>query len=129
MKIAIDIACNDPYNGLFAYRAAAIQIPVAGDILMELAASDMRGPRMREGGDYIAISNRKWPITGAKGWVGNWVWDRFWMELDVAVEFIAWVHSKGRFDVEQAEERLFNAWQSKLRFPTLLLRALLEGGR
>lgn len=126
MRIAIDIACNDPDNGLFAGRAAAIELP-SGDTLMELAASDMAGPRMREAADHIAISNRKWPIVASKDWVGNWVWNRYWMELDQAVAFFAWVHSTGRFDVEQAEERLFNAWQSDLRFPVDLLRTLLTG--
>lgn len=128
MNIAIDIACNDPDNGLFAGRAAAIQLPVTGDTLMELAASDMAGPRMREEDGHIVISNRKWPIVASKDWVGNWVWNRYWMELDVAVAFIAWVHSRRRFSVEQAEERLYNAWQSHLRFPVGVLHALLTKG-
>ncbi|MGE4323393.1 MAG: hypothetical protein AB7E60_10245 [Sphingobium sp.] len=125
MRIGIDIACNDPDNGLFAGRAAAIHVDMPGDILMELGACDMAGPRMRETDDGIAISNKRFPVLGQASWVGNWCWNRYWMAVDTAVDFLAWLHARGRFDVEQAEERLFNAWKSDARLPVNMVRAIL----
>lgn len=119
----VDIACNDPDNGLFDHRASAIQLD---DQILELAAHDMRGPRMRVSGDAIFISNRKFPIVDHKSWVGNWCWDRFWLPLDDAVALFAWLHRRGMFAVEQGDTRLFNAWKSDASFPVDVLRAIIS---
>lgn len=112
MRIAVDICCNDPDNGIFDYRAPAIQI-------------DMIGPRMREIDCGIAISNKHWPVLRSEYGVGNWCWNRYWMDVDSAVAFFAWLHGQRRFDVEQAEERLFAAWKSVARFPVNIFREIL----
>ncbi|WP_303763543.1 hypothetical protein [Sphingobium yanoikuyae] len=125
MRIGIDIACNDPDNGLFDGRARAIHVDMPGDTLMELAASDMVGPRMREVDFGIAISNKHWPVLGSAYGVGNWCWNRYWMSVETAVDFLAWTHQRGRFDVEQAEERLFAAWKCPRALPVDLFREIL----
>lgn len=125
MRIAVDICCNDPDNGLFDHRARAIHIDMPGDTLMELGANDLIGPRMREIDSGIAISNKHWRVLRAAYGVGNWCWNRYWLEVDTAVAFFAWLHERRRFDVEQAEERIFSAWKSHARFPVHMFREIL----
>jgi hypothetical protein len=107
-RVRIDVCCNDPDNGLFDHRAAAIQLQ--GDLL-ELAASDFRGPTFREFPDHIKLSRRRFPTLATKVWLGNWCWNGYWMDAVDAVELLSYAHAIGAFDVEQGEERLFARWR------------------
>ena len=120
-KIAIDICCNDPENGNFAYRAAGITVG-NGEIAIELMARDMIGPRMRVNPEAIIVSNKRWPIVASKDWLGNWCWNRYWMRHEDAVAFLLWVHEGGKFQCDMAWGDIFDAW--KLRNGNL--KAVLE---
>jgi hypothetical protein len=105
--VRLDVCCNDPDNGNFAARAAGIQLQ---DNLMELMAHDMRGPVFREHPEHIQISRRRFRCWRSKEWYGNWCWNAYWLDVDVAVELLAYAHSLGAFNCDQAEERLFKIW-------------------
>lgn len=109
-RVRVDVCCNDPDNGLFAHRAAAIQL---ADQLLELAASDFRGPTFREIGDHIKLSRRRFPVLASKEWYGNWCWNAYWMDVAEAVDLLTYAHAIGAFDVEQGEERLFSLWRQR----------------
>lgn len=133
MKVAVDICCNDPDNGLFDRRAAAIQIydRCGGQNLIELAAKNMVGPAMRATASGIAISNKQFPVLDSREWVGNWCWNRYLMTVETTVALFVWLHAKGRFGVDMADERLFNAWKSPSAFPgdtfkNILLRTAVQ---
>jgi hypothetical protein len=104
----VDIACNDPDNGLFEGRAWMIQVGS-----LELGANDFRGPKMRELPDSIVIAGKHWPITGSQEWVGNWCWNRYEMEIDTLVDFLIWAHRRDFWSIDQGEERIYNLWQRR----------------
>jgi len=114
----IDIACNDPDNGNFAYVAEQIQI---GDQFIELEAR-RRAPRFVELDGAIRLAGKSWPITGSKGWIGNWCWNGYWMKIPTIVEFLCWLHKRKLFDLTCGEERIFNIW----RLDVPLDRAFLD---
>lgn len=111
--VRLDVCCNDPDNGSFAGRVAGIQCQ---DLLMELGANDMRGPVFREGPDHIRISRRRFACDRSKEWFGNWCWNAYWLDVDIAVELLVYVHGLGAFNCDQGEERLFHRWHSDRPF-------------
>jgi hypothetical protein len=134
MNVRVDICCNDPDNGIFDGRAAAIQL--GGDGLLELAAKNFEGPRLTllDGLDRIRIAGKHWPITATRDYIGNWCWNGYWMRPAVAVDFLTWLHGRHIFSVEQAEEWIFNMWMNPAPFSaddrrflaTFVQRAALE---
>lgn len=120
-SVRVDICCNDPDNGLFDGRAAAIQLAD-----LELAASDFRGPSMRLRDNRIVIAGKHWPFERSKDWFGNWCWNAYWMPLVRAVELLIWAHGRGFWDVEQAEARIYNMWRLDRSLDTHDDRAFLE---
>lgn len=107
-RVRVDVCCNDPDNGLFDHRAAMIQLP---DQLLDLSASDFRGPTFREYSDSIKLSRRRFPVLASKEWFGNWCWNAYWLDVVDAVDLLTYAHAIGAFDVEQGEERLFARWR------------------
>lgn len=108
-SIPIDMACNDPDNGCFAGRVDQISI---GSSFLELTARRDPSPRLVELADgRIRIAGRIFPITGSAEWVGNWCWNRYWLELGQAVELVVWLHRRRFFHCDEGEERLFNLWR------------------
>lgn len=106
--VMIDVACNDPDNGLFAHRCEAIQI---GTDFIELEAR-RRAPKFEDqGGENIWIAGKRWPVIGMKYGVGNWCWNGYWFEIPVAVTFLIWLHGRKLFDLTCGEERIFNLWK------------------
>jgi hypothetical protein len=106
-SVRIEVCCNDGDNGLFAGRALSIHL---SDVL-ELSASDWRGPAFREFPDAVKISRRRFPIVASKDWYGNWCWNAYWMDAPVAADLLAYVHGQGTFGCEMGEERMFSRWQ------------------
>lgn len=112
--IRIDFACNDPNNGAFAGRVAQIHLP---DQLLELTANawnilSFNGcPRLREDGNWIVLSGKRWPTVRVKEWYGNWCWNAYWMHDQVARQFLVWLHGRRLFHCECGETRLFNLWK------------------
>jgi hypothetical protein len=110
--VMIDIACNDPDNGLFAGRAEMIEI---GTDFIEL---EVRGapPRFIDDGagtsNLIYLAGKRWPVIGGKYSVGNWCWNGYWMEIPVAVDFLVWLHGRRLFNLTCGETRIFNMWKS-----------------
>jgi len=107
--VMIDVACNDPDNGIFAHRAEMISI---GYEFLELECFS-RGPRFHELPGAIKLSRRKWKIVGAKEWVGNWCWNGYWMEIPEAVRFLAWLQSTRLYHCTCGEMRIYNIWNSE----------------
>lgn len=111
--VRLDFACNDPDNGLFDGQCAGIQLP---DLDLELSSNNMRGSSFRVFVGSIKISRRVFPFERSKDWYGNWCWNAYWFELEVAVDLLTYVHSTGAFSADQGEERLFHIWNMRLGF-------------
>lgn len=111
--VVIDIACNDPDNGLFASRAEMISI---GSDLLELEARG-RAPRfLEEPADAVRLAGKTWHIAGQQYWHGNWCWNRYWFAVPEAVMFLAWLHGRRLFSAGCGEERLFCMWDATQPF-------------
>lgn len=106
-QVMIEVACNDPDNGVFAYRVEQIQI---GREFIELEAR-RSAPRFVELDGAIRLAGKHWPIRGSKDWFGNWCWNGYWIDIPVAVEFLCWLHSRKLFDLSCGEARIFNLWR------------------
>jgi hypothetical protein len=107
-RCRIDIACNDPDNGLFAHRAEQIHV---GDNLMEFEARREPAPRFIETPTGFRMAGKNWPTQGCKAWVGNWCWNGYWLDIPVAVDFFVWLQGRKLFDLSCGETRLFNMWR------------------
>ena len=110
-RVMIDIACNDPDNGAFAYRAEMIQI---GAQFLELEAK-RRAPRFVELPSAFRLAGKTWPTCGSKDWVGNWCWNGYWMDIPKAVEFLAWLQGRNLFHCGCGEDRAYNIWNAPVR--------------
>lgn len=111
-QVMIDIACNDPDNGCFAYCAEQIQI---GAQFIELEAR-RTAPRFVALTHSVRLAGKHWPIRGSKEWIGNWCWNGYWLDIPVAVDFLCWLHGRKLFDLTRGERRIFNMWRSDRPF-------------
>jgi hypothetical protein len=107
-RVIVEVACNDPDNGTFAYRAEQIQI---GHQLIELEAKRELAPRFVELLSAFRLAGKKWPHYGGPTWFGNWCWNGYWMDIPTAVDFLAWLHQRNLFNLTCGEERIFNRWK------------------
>lgn len=108
-RVMIDVACNDPDNGIFCHRAHQIQV---GYQFAELEAKRDPAPRFtEEDDDRITMSGKSWPTHGSKEWVGNWCWNGYWMDIPTAVDFLVWLHRRNLFALTCGDDRLFQRWK------------------
>lgn len=78
----LDVARNDPDNGLFAFVAPMLQI---GEAEFECLRSPPRFVEGLDGGPDGAdgertdfrLAGRRWAYSWSKDWVGNWCWNRY----------------------------------------------------
>lgn len=92
--ITIAFYCNDPCNGNFADRCEAITLP---SLALELQASGHRSPKLRLVEPGIVLSGKHWPVVGHISWYGNWCWEAFRMQPDVATDFLIWLRERRAF--------------------------------
>lgn len=108
--VRLDVCCNDPDNGSFDARAAALSLP---DTLAEFGSYDFRGPVFREHSEAIQISRRRFACAGSKEWFGNWCWNAYWLDVADGVRLLAYVHTLRAFNCDMGEERLFARWHDE----------------
>lgn len=89
-RIAVDFACNDPDNGLFAGHVLEAQLGEA-----ELEAPTLNGFRFTVGDGWIRIHRRQFEIVGSHDWVGNWCWNRYWFKPTEAHRLFSTMRSNG----------------------------------
>lgn len=111
--VMIDMACNDPDNGLFNHCVEQISL---GYDFLELECVKAIPPRFAELDGAVRLSGRTWPIIDSKYGVGNWCWNGYWIAIPVAVDFLTWLHDKNIFHCTSGETRLFNIWNSPRPF-------------
>lgn len=111
--VMVDICCNDPDNGLFAYVAEQIQI---GDQLIELEPRSIRAPRFVDLQDRFRLAGKVWAFDSVKEWVGNWCWNGYWMPIPEVVRFLDWLHRRRLFQCTTGETRIYNMWKNSAGF-------------
>lgn len=129
-RIGLDFCCNDPDNGLFAGRVEGIQLYAGGDPVFELEARRSTSPMLRElDSGALRIAGKRWPILGAHDWVGNWCWNRYVFDIEVAADLLIWAAARKLFDLTTGEHQLYQAWRSPdglASFRPALVRQLAE---
>lgn len=88
--VAIEFACNDPDNGLFAGRVSAITY---GDA--EIEAENIDGFKITWLDGAVRIHRKVFPIDGANEWFGNWCWNRFIFRREVAKALLCTLRDNG----------------------------------
>lgn len=108
----LDVACNNPDNGLFTGRATMLQIGCA-----EFQANDWeRGVSFAEIEGGIRLAGKRWRVENSKDWVGNWCWNRYLIgtkEKTVRwylVDFVTWLRGRRLFNLEAATVDFGDWW-------------------
>jgi len=125
--LRVDFCCNDPDNGLFAGEVEAIQIYDA-DPVLELECWGYPR-RFRVEVDHIVLSGKRAAYHRVRHGIGNWCWDAYWFEIDVAIALLESMHRRDFFACSLADERLFARWRSRAPFDNVtrqLFRGVLE---
>ena len=110
----IDIACNDPDNGLFDGVARALHI---GPVEFSSRAWAW-APRLTEGDGWIRIGGKKLRCKGSTYGVGNWCWNAYFCERDDVEALLNWSKFRTWFDMEAGTVSLYAKWEKgePLRF-------------
>lgn len=114
----LQVACNNPDNGLFAHRAPALKVFDA-----EFDSRSISGPRFIESWHQspdrsrleVRLAGKTWPTTGCTEWIGNWCWNEYqlgdgsrtagwWM-----VDFLTWLRSRRLYTCTHGTQT-FHAW-------------------
>lgn len=130
--VVIMLACNDPNNGVHTGRCDAIEILTDwqdSDPLLKLEGAAWRC-------SLVADTDRVWPDgerfegilhfgklslpwRDAKSYVGNWCWDAVVVPVSDAARLIATLWQSPRWDIEEGEQSLFDAWKARTTRPGL----------
>lgn len=102
---AIEFACNDPDNGLFAGRAA---MATFGDAEIEAPNFDT-GYRFSEGIGGIMIHRRVFQVVDSKEWFGNWCWNRYMLPRSEMKRLLLTLRERG-WRVTTGPDRFYRWW-------------------
>lgn len=109
-RLRLDVACNDPDNGLFAHRAEALQVTTWDGELIELELVRERGPRFAEKAGAIRLLRHDWPILASTEWYGNWCWNAYWLAPETAAALLAAVKRSRMFHCSCGPSQLYENW-------------------
>lgn len=107
MIAAIDFACNDPDNGLFAGRAG---FAMYGDI--EIEAPSFEGFAFNVSEDALRIHRRRFTFVGSREWVGNWCWNRYFLRREDMKALLLRMRANG-WRVTCGASRFFHWWNAE----------------
>lgn len=102
-RISVAFACNDPRNGMPCGRVCSAHVSIDNDVVLELDAPDMTGPRFdweypkgHHAGGRAKVGRRRFPIIGHHGtWTGNWCWDAAAVDEATARALVAYLLERG----------------------------------
>lgn len=125
-RLRLDVACNDPDNGLFAGRAEQLEVETWDKHRIELDARG-RAPSFTEVPRGIRLHRRVWPVLESKDWYGNWCWNAYWLAPDDLLGLLSFSHSTNLFHCTCAPSGLFENWNDGQAFNRDLWAASLWG--
>lgn len=111
----LDVACNDPDNGIFAGRAQGLTI---GDAEF-MPRNWPRGYAFSELNGAVRLAGAPWRIASSKRHFGNWCWNRY--ELYHAgkttrwylVDFVKWLRKQKQFSCDCAPSEFFDWFENE----------------
>ena len=117
VKIPVMLCWNDDY-GNFDNQIRRIDIHEALQLDSHFVDEDGESIGLScalgtdEDAGSILIGTRKFSYLDRRMWVGNIYWDLVWMYGKDLLEFLNYIQQTKHFDMEEAEHRLFNWWES-----------------
>ena len=118
--LLLHVACNDPDNGAFAYRAPALQLGAKD--LCEFEAFHEPGPRFLETSKGFRLAGKNWETGWSADWVGNWCWNAYRLyppklamtQRWYLVDFLTWLKGRQLYQLSTGPSRLFAWWRDDL---------------
>lgn len=110
MLARIEMSCNNPDNGNFSGFVAAIQVGTLELMSNSWWLPSRPGPRLKVEANRFRLAGKWWPYVESKEYFGNWCWDAFWVEPNICVDFLVWLHGRRLMQIEAGEQRVFNLW-------------------
>lgn len=93
--------------------------------MAEIALVRGRPAAFHDTGARIRLSGRAWPYHRAKYGYGNWCWDAFWLEIDVATRLIVWLQGTERWHCETGWTDFYEAFNAEAPLDRIALGAWL----
>jgi hypothetical protein len=125
--IRLDVLCNNPDNGLFAYQAEGLQVTTWDGEDIEFTCQRVRAPRFVEVSGGFRFMRVKWSILYSREWFGNWCWNAYWLTPEDIMRLLARVKASRAFSCDQGPTALFGNWNDDAEFKTDLWLANLLG--
>lgn len=129
--IYLEVACNDPDNGLFAEKAMQLQI---GDAEFEPKHWDAP-PRFVDLGGSVRLAGKRWYIDGVTTWFGNWCWNRYLLSRAgyagaitprwYMVEFLTWLRGRDLFRCSTGPSEFYDWFNGDTTIPPVELHRLV----
>ena len=111
--LRLDVACNDPDNGLFAHIAEHLQVTTWDGENIELECQRMRAPRFTEVSGGIRFMRHVWPTLASKEWYGNnWCWNAYWLAPEDLISLLRCAQVSGMFHCGCAPTQLYENWNN-----------------
>lgn len=117
--IWLDVACNNPDNGIFDFSAPMLQLGSAEFECSRAAPSffeDLPAPgslsRMR-------LAGKNWTYSHSKDWVGNWCWNRYLLSHPkkslrwYLTDFVTWLRDRELYSCSQGPCEFFDWFNGK----------------
>lgn len=125
-SLRLDVACNNPDNGLFAWKAEMLQVVTWDGGGVEFACV-RRAPLFREVSGGIRIFRRTWQVSKSTEWYGNWCWNAYWLHPEILATLLYMAKKSGMFHCEAGPSDLYENWNSPADFNRDLWLANLWG--
>lgn len=126
-RLRLEVACNDPDNGLFAHCAEQFQITTWDGQDIEFAVCREYVPRFAELPNAIRWCRRVWPVLASKEWYGNWCWNAYWLDPGVLVVLLEALKNGGAYHLDCGPSQLYENWNAAGRLNRGLWAANLWG--
>ncbi|MBK8196999.1 MAG: hypothetical protein IPK75_01425 [Acidobacteria bacterium] len=111
----LDVACNDPDNGLFAHGAPALSIGSAEFQCRRAAPRFVDGLDGRHPAQLdLRLAGRRWGYHGSKEWVGNWCWNRYTLAHPhktvrwYLTDFVTWLRRRSLYSCDHGPSDFFD---------------------
>lgn len=105
--VSVDFACNDPDNGSFAGKVWMGAID--GNEIESRGGCEVRFTELP---NAFRIHRKKFVVTDAKEWVGNWCWNRYWLTVREANRLVEHLKAHG-WSCTCGDERFYDRFNAQ----------------
>ena len=115
----LDVACNNPDNGIFMGVAPQLQIGWA-----EFEAKG-NYPRFVETKKGFRLAGKNFADFGSDDWVGNWCWNRYKLKVNELIRFVKWLRGRELYQCVLSSDEFSSWFESNIYVPDFHLRPII----